>query len=332
MIESTPAANGKAEAAEAEESPALGPKDSLARRICHVMAQVSKIEKTGTNEHHRYKFIEAAEVVAAVRPHLARAGVMILPQVLGVDLAGKNVQVRMRFTLINADDRDDRLDMDWIAEAQDTQDKAINKATTAAMKYMLLRLFLLSDREDPDSEGPDPRAGEGRSAAQPARVPQKAQEQPPAREEPSFTVRAGAALRAPAALTEANNNGTAPAPDEGALAALRAEVVRLLADDGAALELLRAKGTLPPEMNGEQLAKAKRWLLTRAQRNVAPSTVLGRQIERASSELEIKEAVQAAQKAKDQRQITVAEFQSLLREAETRRTALAGPLTSGVAS
>jgi hypothetical protein len=58
-----------------------------------------------------------------------------------------------QYTIINADYPDERIVCDWDAgEALDTSDKATNKAVTASQKYFLMKLFNISDKDDPDSE------------------------------------------------------------------------------------------------------------------------------------------------------------------------------------
>jgi len=41
----------------------------------------------------------------------------------------------------------------WRAEAQDTQDKGISKSATSAVKYFLLKTFLISTGDEPDPDG-----------------------------------------------------------------------------------------------------------------------------------------------------------------------------------
>lgn len=139
---------------------------NLYQKLLEITKEIGKVEKSGTVAgQYGYKFIEQAVLVAEVRVQLAKYGVMIISETVGRTLnsvqsaqgkAMTQVTVVSRYTLINADDPADRIICDWDAgEALDTSDKATNKATTASHKYFLMKLFNISDRNDPDGETPE---------------------------------------------------------------------------------------------------------------------------------------------------------------------------------
>lgn len=137
---------------------------NLYQKLLAITEEIGKITKTGRNTTQGYNFIEQAQVVAEVRVQLAKHGVMIIPETTdrrmttftnakGTTMIHANVT--SRYTLVNADNPEDRMICDWDAgEALDTSDKATNKATTASHKYFLMKLFNISDKDDPDSESP----------------------------------------------------------------------------------------------------------------------------------------------------------------------------------
>lgn len=155
-------------------SEAVKPKN-LYEKLLLITEAVGKIEKTGTNTTQNYKFIEQAAVVAEVRVQLAKHGVMIIPETLDRTMeryvqikpgykaedppkeqSTFHANVKSQYTLINADNPDERIVCQWDAgEALDTSDKATNKATTASQKSFLMKLFNISDKDDPDSHSPE---------------------------------------------------------------------------------------------------------------------------------------------------------------------------------
>lgn len=141
---------------------------NLYQKLLAITEEIGKIDKTGTNTMQGYKFIEQAQVVAEVRVQLAKHGVMIIPETVSRELErhevtrsngkpGVDVHARVasRYTLVNADNPDEKMICEWDAgEAIDSGDKATNKATTASHKYFLMKLFNISDKDDPDAESP----------------------------------------------------------------------------------------------------------------------------------------------------------------------------------
>lgn len=142
---------------------------NLYQRLLDITEEVGKIDKTGRNTQQGYAFIEQAQVVAEVRTAMVKHGVMIMPEITdrkidrfdvtrssgkaGVDI---HATVKSRYTVINADNPDERFTCAWDGgEAIDSSDKATNKAGTASHKYFLMKLFNISDKDDPDTHTPE---------------------------------------------------------------------------------------------------------------------------------------------------------------------------------
>lgn len=146
----------------------MSEKLNLYQKLIKMTEEIGKIEKTGRNQMQNYSFIEQAQVVAELRPQIAKYGVLIVPETLertverfevtrsngkpGVDV---HVNVKSRYTIINADNPEERIVCEWDGgEAIDSSDKATNKATTASHKNFLMKLFNISDKEDGDNDSP----------------------------------------------------------------------------------------------------------------------------------------------------------------------------------
>lgn len=165
------------------------PTPNLYKRLLSITEEIGKIEKTGNNTAQGYKFIEQARVVAEVRVQLAKHGVMIIPETVSrtierhtttktgyqgkpdYEQASYHANVVSRYTLINIDNPEDKIVCEWDAgEALDTSDKATNKAVTASQKSYLMKLFNISDQDDPDGGSPDVPVEPPKSVRRPAVV------------------------------------------------------------------------------------------------------------------------------------------------------------------
>ncbi len=139
----------------------VAPSPNIYQRILAITQELGAIEKTGQADPRMggYEFIEHAQIMGRLRTLLVKHGVTIIPsmRVAGreaVPREGGKVAHRvtgdLTLTVINADRPDDRFTIEWPGEALDNQDKATQKAGTSAEKYALMKLFKISDREDPD--------------------------------------------------------------------------------------------------------------------------------------------------------------------------------------
>jgi hypothetical protein len=138
---------------------------NLVEKLAAVMAAVERVPKNGENKFHGYKYATEADLSDAVRSNLARYGVMLIPSVESLEWRevdtkrGKEriATLRVKFT---ATDGATEIAFHVIGEGQDPGDKATYKAMTGAMKYALLKLFLIPTGDDPETEeGEAPHTG-----------------------------------------------------------------------------------------------------------------------------------------------------------------------------
>lgn len=137
------------------------PKPSLAARILLAQAELRTIGKDGRNEGQGYNYVREQDVTEQARAALIKHGIVVLPSVPRVEFRAvptKSGQSNLTdvypvFTVINADDKEDRLDCPWYGCGADTTDKGGNKAITASLKYFLIKLLLIPTGEaDPDAD------------------------------------------------------------------------------------------------------------------------------------------------------------------------------------
>ena len=108
-----------------------------------------------------FKFIEWDDAAEKIGGFMADAGVMMIPserrtrlEEAGTTASGKPIYratVWMEIDFVNVDDPHDALNIHWVGIGDDTSDKAVQKAITSAVKYALLKLFLLSGADDSDA-------------------------------------------------------------------------------------------------------------------------------------------------------------------------------------
>lgn len=132
-------------------------KPTLALKMVHIMGAVGNVAKDGRNKFQNYDFIQSDDVLKAVRAEMVKNNVIVLPRMLGYEMTaetkGFHAVVQFEFTLIDADSGE-TISATWYGEASDSSDKSFSKAGTSALKYWLLKTFMISAGEpDADAEG-----------------------------------------------------------------------------------------------------------------------------------------------------------------------------------
>lgn len=195
----------------AKERKARPPRASaLDEAVLCVMQEVPYVQKTGKvgSGSYGYTFAGEADFIERLHPALVKHGLTLQPvgaEVLfheqyqtGKGAAMNRVAVRMAYRLTHAPSGQSR-DLAALGEGTDAGDKAIPKAQTIALKYVLRQMFVVETGNDPDEHPAEAAA----RAPQPAR-----QEPPPAPPRPAPPWQ----RPAPAANGTADRQAPAPAP------------------------------------------------------------------------------------------------------------------------
>jgi len=125
-------------------------KKSVAGAILKVSFSVGKITKNGTNDHFKFKYQAWDDVLPEVRNACVEHGLTVVPNVTQIITGVKKVTVMVNFILLCGDDR---LEVGFAGEANDNDDKAIQKAITSATKYFFLKTFMIPCQGDVDPDG-----------------------------------------------------------------------------------------------------------------------------------------------------------------------------------
>lgn len=132
---------------------------STAQRILLVMRDIGNISKSDRNETQNFNYRSVERVVAATRDAMILHGLLCLPtkvtpvvETFETTTAGGKVSrprratLRIIYTFLSADDKDDTIDTEIVSEALDYGgDKAVSQALTAAHKAILLQSFQIGD-------------------------------------------------------------------------------------------------------------------------------------------------------------------------------------------
>jgi len=129
----------------------------LAQKLAKITGTLENVPKKGYNQAQKYRFARETDLVAAIRPYLAAAGVIITFSVTeheiiprqNVDAKGLLTRVRLHWTVT---DGHESLEGDMDGYGMDAGDKGIFKAITGAKKYILMTLFLIDTGDDPEAD------------------------------------------------------------------------------------------------------------------------------------------------------------------------------------
>ena len=134
--------------------------ENLAKKIVAVMHECSYVEKNGKNTFHGYQYATSADVLAKVNVALVKNGIasMVSPTLLDmvdVTTARGNTEklatVQLTITLVDTD-TGESCQMMGIGSGQDSGDKAVMKAETAAIKYAYMLSLAMSTGDDPEGD------------------------------------------------------------------------------------------------------------------------------------------------------------------------------------
>ena len=160
---------------------------TLYAKMARVMAATSYIEKDGKNPHFGYRFTTDSAVYNTIRQQLADNNLAVFASMVDVmqteiakDGGKKTWHTLAKFEFTIADgDSGEKFTCSWQAEADDQQDKGVNKCATAALKYWLLKTFVIPTGDDPDANEPPRHVPKGDQSRRIQTGPVQAPPEPP---------------------------------------------------------------------------------------------------------------------------------------------------------
>jgi hypothetical protein len=123
------------------------------KKLNAIQGDITKLPKEGYNPHHKYKYARDEDVLELFRGLFVKHGLVWMVNVEDYTQEGNKTVVILLIDLVDID-TGFTYSVPWVGEANDSQDKGMSKAYTAALKYFLLKQFIVStgvEAEDSDS-------------------------------------------------------------------------------------------------------------------------------------------------------------------------------------
>lgn len=147
-------------------------------RLNRIMRELKGIGKTSYNAQQQFNYRGIEQLTAALHDLFAKHGVIPIPQALESEWSMgetsnkkpiETVHVRVQWELRGL--AGDSVTAITVGEGSDMSDKATNKASTGAFKYLLLQTFMVADpQDDADATTIERGAGAGASAGSTGRA------------------------------------------------------------------------------------------------------------------------------------------------------------------
>jgi hypothetical protein len=140
---------------------------TLFGKLVEILGELGPIEKSKRNPHFGYNYTSEGQVMAELRHRLSSRNVFLFTSVetciphYGEAKEGVYVHVTTKHTFYDAD-TGEMFPVGGAGLGWDSTDKGVYKAITGAVKYALMKNFLITDEQDPE-------AGEGQPDHPPAK-------------------------------------------------------------------------------------------------------------------------------------------------------------------
>lgn len=132
----------------------------LYEKLSLAMKSCSYIEKTGENTFHGYSYVTSSDVLERVNDALTSVGLITVVTPTLLDLRevqtakgniDKHATISVTISIIDVE-TGESVQISGIGSGQDSGDKAIMKAETAAIKYAYMLSFCIATGDDPEAD------------------------------------------------------------------------------------------------------------------------------------------------------------------------------------
>jgi len=124
---------------------------SLYAKLAEVVTEVGRVPKKGRNDFHKYDYVREEDLLEAIRGALAKRQIALLPSAPTVVRDGTLTTVHMTFTFADGESGETHT-VEWAGTGEDKGDKGLYKAYTGALKYFLMKTFLIPTGDDPEDD------------------------------------------------------------------------------------------------------------------------------------------------------------------------------------
>jgi ERF superfamily len=172
---------------------------SIYGKLAQLMGLIPPVEKAGRNDFHKYNYAKEGDLVEAVRPLLAEYGIFFWWTILEEERRGRKKSqtdemsdaetltvLKIQFQFIDA--AGDKTEPQIVyGYGDDPIDKGLYKAMTGAIKYALMKTFLIATGDDPEGDAAADRRGAAHEATGRMEVRRGPQQQRPQSEAPTVS-------------------------------------------------------------------------------------------------------------------------------------------------
>lgn len=137
---------------------------SLASKLCRIYGKVSALEKEGNNSFAKYKYFTEGQMLQYLRPLMTEEGLFIFhstEEIIhrevkrgGGDKTELHSIVKTVHTIVDSE-TGEQFTVKSVGEGIDSGDKATYKAITGATKYLYMKMFGITDSQDPENDSHD---------------------------------------------------------------------------------------------------------------------------------------------------------------------------------
>jgi ERF superfamily len=131
-------------------------KKSLVKKLVDVLSDLGPVEKSSRNKHFGYNYVSEGQMMAELRGRLSSRNVFLFTSVetiaphYGEAKEGVYVCVTTKHTFVDAESAE-TYTVGGAGVGWDSGDKGVYKAITGALKYALMKNFLVTDEQDPEA-------------------------------------------------------------------------------------------------------------------------------------------------------------------------------------
>jgi len=128
---------------------------NIYQKINAIMAEVGKIHKTGYNSFNKYEYATEEDVLRDLRGVLIKYKLIILSSVIEEKMVDNITTLKIGYRIVDTEAPvgvNNPILVYGVGYGADKQDKGGYKAMTGALKYFLLKTFLLPSGTDPEEQ------------------------------------------------------------------------------------------------------------------------------------------------------------------------------------
>lgn len=134
--------------------------NNIAKKLVEVMKDAAYVQKNGRNGFHGYSYATASDVLSKINESLTKHNISccVLPELISMDnvvtaKGNKEHLATVKVTIMLTDaDSGQVATLTGLGSGQDSGDKAIMKAQTAAIKYAFMLSLCISTGDDPEAD------------------------------------------------------------------------------------------------------------------------------------------------------------------------------------